>query len=221
MKKILCAVFVTASAFLVSCGGSPSSPKKDNSADTRKDNPVETKTDTPVDRMGVKGPLKFNGINFNLAWTDRPRDTYYIQEYLPDGERVENFNQLLTIHILDTDVSLPRAVEQKENELTERKKTDPVCNYKIIKSADGKEFIIDFLLGESKDGEMTIVEFNIYRYREIQINNNPKALLIYAYSKRAYGDNITAFLQKLADDRTIYLNEMASTEIPAITIESK
>lgn len=110
-----------------------------------------TITDNPVDRLGVKGPLEFNKINFKLAWSDKPNDNYYIQEYLPDGENLESFNQMLTIHLFDTDIKTKDAVGQKVRELTERKKTDDVCNYQVTESPDGKEFIVDFLLGESKD----------------------------------------------------------------------
>jgi hypothetical protein len=175
----------------------------------------------PIDRLGVKGPLEFNKVNFNLAWTDKPNNIYYIQEYLPDGEKLENFNQMLTIHLFDTDVKTKDAVGQKIKELTERKKTDAVCNYQVTESPDGKEFIIDFLLGESKDDEMTIVEFNVYRYKQVEISNKKKAIIVYAYSKRSYGENITNFFKTLKADRTNYLNLMISAEVPTVTVESK
>jgi hypothetical protein len=180
-----------------------------------------TFTDNPVDRLGVKGPLEFNKINFKLAWTDKPSDIYYIQEYLPDGEKLENFNQMLTIHLFDTDTKTKDAVGQKIKELTERKKTDAVCNYQVTESPDGKEFIVDFLLGESKDDKMTIVEFNVYRYKQIEISKKKKAIIVYAYSKRSYGDDITNFFKTLKTDRTNYLNQMISADIPNVTIEKK
>ena len=68
-----------------------------------------TITDKPIDRLGVKGPLEFNNINFKLAWTDKPNDIYYIQEYLPDGEKPERFNQMLTIHLFDTEIKIKDA----------------------------------------------------------------------------------------------------------------
>lgn len=180
-----------------------------------------TITDKPIDRLGVKGPLEFNNINFKLAWTDKPNDIYYIQEYLPDGEKPERFNQMLTIHLFDTEIKIKDAVGQKIKELTERKKTDAVCNYQVIESPDGNEFIVDFLLGESKDDQMTIVEFNVYRYKQIEISKKRKAIIVYAYSKRSYGDDITNFFKTLKDDRTNYLNQMISADIPIVKIESK
>lgn len=174
----------------------------------------------PIDRIGVQGPLKFNNTNFNLTWTAKPNDKYYIQEYLPNGEKLENFNQMLTIHLFDTDITPRLAVEQKIKELTERKKTDAICNYQVIESPDETEFIIDFLLGESKDNQMTVVEFIVYRYKQIQIDEKKTALIVYAFSKRGYGENITVFFQTLKDDRVKYLNEMISIEIPTIMIEN-
>lgn len=173
---------------------------------------------TPIDRLGVKGPLEFNKTIFNLAWTDRPNDNYYIQEYLPIGEKTDHFNQMLTIHLFDTDLNVEQAVEQKVKELNTRKKTDAICNFQITESPDGKELIVDFLLGESKDDKMTIVEFNVYHYKQIEMAKNKKALVVYTYSKRSYGDNITNFLKTLKDDRTNHLNQMISIGIPDLSI---
>jgi hypothetical protein len=174
-----------------------------------------------VDRLGVTGPLTFSSTSFNLAWTDRPNDTYYIQEYVPTGEKVDNFNQMLTIHVFNTDNKLKNAVQQKIKELNNRKKTDPTCNYQVTESPDGKEFIVDFLLGESKGDKMTIAEFNIYRYKQVDIGDKKIGILVYAYSKRAYGDDITPFYKNLGNDRTKLLNEMIGSAMPEVAISDK
>lgn len=176
---------------------------------------------TPIDRLGVKGPLEFNKTNFNLAWTDHPNNNYYIQEYLPIGEKTDHFNQMLTIHLFDTDINVEEAVAQKVKELNIRKEKDAICNFQITESPDGKEFIVDFLLGESKENKMTIVEFNVYHYKQIEISKNKKALVVYAYSKRSYGDDITNFFKTLKDDRKICLNQMISSDIPTLSIKTK
>ena len=175
-------------------------------------------SDDVTDRIGVKGPLEFNGVNFNLAWSDKPRDNYYIQEYLPEGQKPENFDEMLTIHLFATDMSLEDAVKQKGKELTKRKNSDPLCNYQITESPDGKEYMVDFLLSENKGDDMTIAEFNVYRYKQADLGNNQKGILVYAYSGRSYGEDITPFLEKLKDEKINYLNEMALTNIPDVNI---
>lgn len=176
-------------------------------------------SDDVIDRIGVKGPLEFDNVNFRLEWSDKPKDYYYIQEYLPEGEKPETFNQMLTLHLFETDMSLNEAVQQKAKELSRRKYTDPLCNYQVTGSPDGKEFMIDFLLSESKGEEMTIAEFNVYRYKEVYPGKDKKGILVYTYSKRSYGEDITGFLVKLKDDKINYLNEMALSNIPDVTID--
>lgn len=170
-----------------------------------------------TDRLGIRGPLTFGNSQLELAWSDKPNKNYYIQEYIPNGEQVESFNQMLTIYLLTKDVSAESELQQKVNWLIERKKSDAICNYQISKSPDGKEFILDFLVGESKDGKMTIVEFNVYRYKNIEIEGQ-NALLVSAYSKRGYGNSITPFLATLRADRNLYLNEMISFSLPSLKI---
>lgn len=172
-----------------------------------------------TDRLGIRGPLIFGNSQFELAWSDKPNKNYYIQEYVPKGEQVENFNQMLTIYLLTKDVSAESELQQKVNWLTERKKSDPICNYQISESPDGKEFILDFLVGESKNGKMTIVEFNVYRYKNIEIEGQ-NALLVSAYSKRSYGDGISPFLTTLRADRSLYLNEMIFLSLPSPKISN-
>lgn len=172
-----------------------------------------------VDHLGVKGPLEFNKTKFNLASAQKVNENYYIQEYLPDKEVFDSFNQLLTIHLFLSDINPEDAAKQKIAELTERKKTDPTCNYQTSQSPDRKEIIVDFLLGESKNNRMTIAEFNVYRYKQIDLGENKKAIIVYAYTKRAYGADITPFYGSLKTDRTNFLNQMISAEIPAIKIK--
>lgn len=176
-------------------------------------------SDSPVDRLGVKGPLQFNKSKYELVWSDKPNDKYLIQEYLPKGEMVDRFNQMLTLHLFITPMSIQEAVQQKVTELEQRKKTDPVCNYVVNESPDGKEFMIDCMFGESKADKMTVVEFNVYRFKQIDLGSDKKGIIIYAYSKRSYGDDIAKFLKSLKNTRTEYLNAMIAADIPLITIQ--
>lgn len=175
-------------------------------------------TDKAEDRINVKGPLKFSDLNFDLAWSARPSDAYYIQEYVPAGESVENFHQMLTIHLFNVGIDPRDAVQQKVQELERRKTTDVVCNYAVTESPDGKEFIVDFLLSESK-AEKIVAEFNVYRYKQVDLGPGKKGILVYAFSKRSYGDQVTDFLKSLKTARSAYLNQMISAEMPVVSIK--
>lgn len=173
----------------------------------------------PIERIGVNGPLEFNTTDFLLAWTAHPNENYYVQEYLPKNETVDHFNELLTVHVFVMDVSVDAAIQQKINELTKRKETDKACNFNVLKSPDGKESILDCLLSTHKNDKIDVVEFVIYRYKQIELKNNKKALLIYAYSKRSYDEKIIAFLKNLKSERMTLLNVMTAKKLPEISIK--
>jgi hypothetical protein len=175
----------------------------------------------PVDKIGVKGPLSFNKTVFHLAWVRQPTATYYVQEYLPAGETVENFKQMMTIDLLDQNIPVITAVQQKVKDLTARKSTDPTCNYQVNESPDGKEYLVDCLLSESKNNQVAIAEFIIYHYRQVELGDGRKGIVLYSYSRRAYGEAITAFYKALPAERPALLNTMISTEIPAVTLTAK
>jgi hypothetical protein len=174
----------------------------------------------PTDRIGVPGPLAFNKTAFNLAWTSKPSDNYYIQEYLPKGDNVDRFNQMISIFLLVGETKLYDAVQQKVNELNARKKTDPTCNYIVNQNPDKSEYMVDFVLADSKNDKMEVEEFNIYRYKQVDLGDK-KGILVYAYSKRAYGDDITPFFKNLKTDRVDLLNAMIGSGLPAVKISDK
>jgi hypothetical protein len=174
--------------------------------------------DPPKDYLSVKGPLNFNNTEFELAWSSNPNEVLYIQEYLPIGESLEMFNQMLTIQLFRNNITVSEAVDGLVKQLEERKKTDSTCRYKLIESPDKKEFIIDFIMGESENDTMTLVEFNIFHYREVDLEKKTKGVATYAYAQRSYGADITEFLNSLKDKRVVLLNEMIGANKPQIKL---
>ncbi|MDQ2770552.1 MAG: hypothetical protein M3Y54_08640 [Bacteroidota bacterium] len=179
------------------------------------------KSGAPVDRMGVKGPLTFNQKAFNLAWSDHPKATYFIQEYLPAGETSDRFNQMLTLHLFTNAVTVKDAVRQKVQELETRKQTDVTCHYQVTEGPGGQEFVVDFLLGENISESAAISEFNVYQYKQVDLGGQQKGVLVYTYSERAYGAAVTPFLTALAQRRTGLVNAMIGTEMPFVKLAGK
>jgi hypothetical protein len=168
------------------------------------------------DKLGVKGPIKYNNTLFHLSFADKSNGNYYVQEYLPAGDKVESFHNMMSIFLLVDTLSVRNAVKAKADELEKRKKEDPVCRYELNESPDGKEIMVDFVLAQAKGDKVAVVEFNIYRYKQIILADGKKALIIYAYSKRGYSDGITAFFDDLKENRIRYLNGMITADMPDI-----
>ena len=75
----------------------------------------------PIDRLGVAGPLTFGAITYSLAWTTKPSATYYVQEYLPKGEKSADFKQMLALHVITQAADVRSIVGLKVKELEARK----------------------------------------------------------------------------------------------------
>jgi len=172
------------------------------------------------DMIGVEGPLSFNETSFDLVWSDKARDNYYIQEYLPAGEQLETFEQMMTLHVFLIDMSIDDAVQSKLNELEKRSKTDAICKGSVAETAssDGKEILLDFLLSETQKDTPEIVEYNVYRYVPVNIGDGEKGILVYAYTKRAYGNNVEGFLETINKERRNIVNQMGNTEVPKVKL---
>jgi hypothetical protein len=161
--------------------------------------------------------ITFNEKVYDLKWSAK-NDNYYIQEYLTDNDSLPDFNEMISLFVLNENVSIENAVAVKVNELEEAKKTDPVCNYAITENKTDETIMVDFLRSESEGDYSRVVEFNLYRYKQIKIGKNKNAILLFAFSKRAYWQDITPFLKSLKDVRTEWMSKILHYEIPEIKL---
>ncbi|HEY6900582.1 MAG TPA: hypothetical protein VI233_08065, partial [Puia sp.] len=168
--------------------------------------------------LRVPGPVSFDRSLYTLAWSSHPSAIYYKQEYVPQGETVEHFSKMMLIEVLQANMPLFNAVGGKVQELVDRKKSDPITEYKVTSNTDKSEFILDFVMSAGQ-GSNAIVEWNAYRYKEVIVNGH-KTILLFANSLRAYGSAIRPFLVSLPSTRQRILKELNSYKVPSVTISA-
>jgi hypothetical protein len=163
--------------------------------------------------LGIPGPIVFEETAFELAWTSHPSDTYYKQEYLPAGEAVENYSQMLMIDILTVGANPESAAADMIAGLEQRKGSDPVVNFDMIANEATGELILDFLLSDSSTGTV-IVEWNAYRYVPYG-----DGLMLVGISRRGYGDDASDFIARLGDWRVSSIQALAVMEVPEVVLD--
>jgi hypothetical protein len=95
--------------------------------------------------------------------------------------------------------------------LDQRKPTDPMVNYNQISNPDTGEVILDFLLSDDS-GPTPILEWNAYRYTALG-----DGIALYAISRRAYGDDVAAFIGELGQMRQDNISALAEFDLPPVT----
>lgn len=158
----------------------------------------------------VGNPIKYCGAKYYLAWSARPIEDYYIQEYLPKGETFENYNQMFSVSVIFCDLTPFDAVQAKIAELEQRKKADPLINYLVVEN-DG-EYILEFIVSDSDKVEMTTVEVDVHHYKQMTISGR-KASVLEFYSCRAYGNEIMNFIESIPDKRQLWYEEMHNLKL--------
>lgn len=167
------------------------------------------------DFLDVPGPIRFGGTDFVLAWTSHPSPGYYKQEYVPAGQVVESYSEMFMVDVLTAGQTPRSAADSMIAGLAERKDSDPVLNYDMIENDATDEVILDFLISDASSGEL-IVEWNAYRYSPTE---DGEGLTLFAISRRGYGeDGATTFLSSLTDWRQTAIEELATMDLPPITI---
>ncbi|MBD5215485.1 MAG: hypothetical protein HDS78_03050 [Bacteroidales bacterium] len=71
------------------------------------------------------------------------------------------------------------------------------------------EYILEFIVSDSSDGKMNIVEVDLHYYKQMTINGRSASVLSF-YSCRAYGDDIMPFIQSIPEKRNAWYEGMGS-----------
>ena len=177
--------------------------------------PAVSQTADKTDRLGVPGPVAFEGQNYALAATAHPQPDYFKQEYLPAGQGPDTYTHMFLIETLTEGATPKDAAASQIAMLNERKtKGDPLVNHEVsINDATGEVFL-DFLLSGSSNGKV-VVEWDAYRY--VPIKGEKPGVVLYGVSRRAYGEtNGRAFLSGLKDQRSNTLKTLTSFDVPEI-----
>ena len=165
---------------------------------------------TATEYFNVGNLIKYCGTKFSLVWSAHPQENYFVQEYLPEGESLEHYNQMFTVSVIFWDRTPLEAVQAKITELEERKKADPITQYLVVEN--NGEYILEFLVGDSSNGMMYLVELDIHHYRQMKINGRNASVLSF-YSCRAYGDDIIPFIQSISEKRNYWYEGMSKLKI--------
>jgi hypothetical protein len=169
-----------------------------------------------VDRLSIPGPITFNAISYQLAWSSHPSPFYYKQEYLPAGQTSGHFQRMVLIEAVAQGADVNGAVSAQVNMLNQRKSTDPTVNFATLKNPNNGEVILDFVLSAKRDNGEAVVEWNAYRYASLRGKDDSSGVLLFGISRRAHGDDAWAFLRELKSARPAEIQALAGYPMPVV-----
>jgi hypothetical protein len=165
-----------------------------------------------TDRLGVPGPISFDGRSYELAWSSNPQPNYFKQEYVPAGEALATYGSMVLVEVVTSGGGVKEALSGQVQMLNERRASDPLVNFDIIQNQQTGEAILDFILSSKDEKGEYIVEWNAYRY----VPRQPDGVLLFGVSHRAYGnDAARSFLTNLRAFRPGQIDLVAKQELPA------
>lgn len=174
---------------------------------------------TPVlaqsDQLGVPGPISFQDQAYALAWTARPTEYYFKQEYVPEGQSAETYREMILIEAVAGDITPMQAAALQVQSLEARKGNDPVFNYDIIQNEATGEVLLDFLISNLAANSV-VVEWNAYRYGPL---TEGEGVALFAVSRRGYGEEgARSFMGGLGAMRSAAIKALSAHDLPAIAI---
>lgn len=171
------------------------------------------------DRLGVPGAIEFAGTPYALASTDQPQPGYVKQEYLPQGATFDRYETMMLVEFMEGDMKPADIVRAQTQMLDERRAMDPFVNYDILLANEGDGIILDFLMSGETEGGTRIAEWNAYRYVSGRNPEGKAGGWLVGFSRRAYGDDITPFLERLRNERGTTVATLAELDMPSTSAD--
>jgi hypothetical protein len=170
-----------------------------------------------VNYFGIPETISFNKLDYKLAWSSHPNNIYYKQEYVPAGDTVARFRDMIMIDFIQIGLPVKAAVEAQVKTIIERKKTDQVCNYQVLKKSDD-DLILDFIMSDYTSAD-NVVEWSAYHYSQYTDKAGHKGVLLFGVSHRVYKDQIIPFMTSLLKYKTDNLKVLSTFPTPEIQIK--
>ncbi|HEX2683349.1 MAG TPA: hypothetical protein VHL77_05435 [Ferruginibacter sp.] len=171
-----------------------------------------------TDYLGVPGPIVLNKVSYNLAWSAHPSAPYYKQEYIRASDKLEKFGKMIIVEVLTGTAKPIDMAQAKVGELKEMKKNNPIVNYESFQK--NGEVLLDFLVSQNlPNGQIKILERNVYRYKAFSGKNGQKGVILFGASERSYDKAADDYLLNLKKNKSILLNAVAAFNIPEISLK--
>lgn len=172
-----------------------------------------------TDYLNIPGPVVFNKVAYNLSWSSHPAAYYYKHEYIAKRDIADKYKTMLLFDVITGESNLKAVVSAKIEELKKIKESNPIVNYEVFDNQKSGEYMLDFLISENKpDGNINILERNVYRYKSFTDKNGKKGIVLFGVSTRSYGKDADAFLASLKSIKSILVTAVLQFNIPAINI---
>lgn len=182
-----------------------------------------------VDYLNLR-TIDFQGEKYALYYSATQNIEEYksiIQEYVPIGQTVYNFDQMITIQVFYTTSDEQNAQSYatlKAEDLNDRSKGLPYSKATVTYNKEKDEGTVEFILsaGFNDNSQNKIIEWSVMRYKDFKNSNNQKYIMMTQFSKRYYGEK---YAQKFASSTNIlekkYMVDFNEMLLPEIKFLSK
>jgi len=178
--------------------------------------------DEVVNYYGTPESLKFGSLTYTLSWSSHPTDVYYKHEYIPKGNSVERYKDMVMIDFTITDLTVQQAVAAQIAVINERKITDALCNYQVLKNSEKPDdYILDFTMSENITNStmLNAVEWDAYHYKAYTDTAGHRGILLFGISHRTYFGETWDFLKSLRKYRDKNIKLLTEYAVPEIQVK--
>lgn len=166
------------------------------------------------DLLGVPGPVQFEGQQFDLVFSAAPIPDYRKHEYIPAGQVPEQYRDMILLELF-AGLDIKTEVLRKIDWLKDMQASDPILKYKVAHDPKTGQVIIHSIMSDN-EGPVPFVEWNVSRYIPARTRDGRDASLLMGVSRRAYGEDMAPFLERLSTLGTADVKALSEMPLPKL-----
>jgi len=162
--------------------------------------------------------IEFLDQMYSLAWQSDPTPHYSKAEYLPEGEALPYYHNMLLVERV-SGISVTEAVRAQVEFLKQPGEGNADARIlNLIENPGTGEVLLVFMLNAPDEERDMIVEWNAYRYSPYTADDGEPGVRLFGYSARNYGndDSVYDFLDEIDIDNphSGRINAIVTAKIP-------
>jgi len=165
--------------------------------------------------------IEFLGETYSLAWCSDPVPNYSKAEYLPEGEELPYYTNMILVERVGG-IGVTDAVRAQVQFLQDYKKSKEAAGgakiLNLIENPSTGEVLLLFVMSAPDEEHEVIWEWNAYRYSPVQTDDGQEDVRLFGYSRRHYGndESVYDFLEEIDVDNPYSeaVNAVATAQVP-------
>lgn len=149
--------------------------------------------------------------SYQLKWSAKMKNGKILEEFIRPNDDMSRFQEKVILELSNVGKSVEDEVANQMAALAIMKEQSIVFSYNQLDSKFPDEIWVEYTQGNVQGGKPFVLEWNFCRYKTVD-----DRVVLFRFRRRFYDTKEDAFMKKVEKNRTKWMDELVSYQIPVL-----